>query len=124
MQAAGDVSAAAIADAGAALTRRAEFARNWPVVANAAAGCGIAMGAEADLLGYFTARYFGIATYGRAYSWQYSAFIVAAGLSPVWIGRIFDTQGSYHPALLISAALLAVALVFFLLLPPFARRPT
>jgi MFS family permease len=45
----------------------------YSTVAALAFGC--AMGCEADLIGYMTVRYFGLASYGRAYAWQYAAFI-------------------------------------------------
>jgi MFS family permease len=79
---------------------------------------GTAIGAEADLMSYMTARYFGIASYARAYAWLYSAFILSAGLSPLWIGILFDRTGSYLVPLLSSSFILLVAVALFLRLPP------
>ncbi len=80
---------------------------------------GVAVGAETDLLGYLTARYFGLQVYGRVYAWQYGLFIVAAGSSPAWVGFVRDRTGSYSAGLLISAGLSLVAMFIFFLLPPY-----
>ena len=49
---------------------------------------GLAAGAETDLVAYLTARYFGLAHYGRLYGLQYSVFGFASGMSLVDIGRV------------------------------------
>lgn len=84
---------------------------------------GAGMGAEADLLGYLVTRYFGLARFGRLYGWQYAAFIVSAGTSPLWMGLSFDHTGSYHLTFLVAATLLAVAAALFLCLPAYDRLP-
>jgi MFS family permease len=79
---------------------------------------GAAMGAEADLIGILTARYFPIAAYSRAYAAQYGGFMVAAGLSPLWMGQLTDwSGGNYAPALIAAAALLVLPAVLFAMLP-------
>jgi MFS family permease len=83
----------------------------------AALALGVAMGCEADLIGYMTVRYFGLASYGRAYAWQYAAFILATGIGPFWIGLLVDRTGGYKAPLIVCAALLTIALVIFLFLP-------
>jgi len=88
----------------------------------AALALGAAMGCEADLIGYMTVRYFGLASYGRAYAWQYAAFILATGVGPFWIGLLVDRTGSYKAPLIVCAALLMVALVIFLFLPRTTNR--
>lgn len=95
---------------------------NWIVVT--AIALGFAMGAEVDLLGYFTARYFGMDSYGRIYGSLYSMFTIGAGASPAIAGRIHDVSGSYDIALLGAAALLVVAGAMSLLLGPFPDQPT
>ena len=52
----------------------------------AAIALGFAVGAEVDLIGYFTARYFGMAHYGAIYGLQYSIFIFGAAIGPVYTG--------------------------------------
>lgn len=88
-----------------------------PLAPVAAAAFGCAMGAEADLVGFLTARYFGTAVFGRAYALQYAAFMLAAGASPAWIGLLFDRTGSYAAALIVTSGLLGIAAILFLLLP-------
>jgi MFS family permease len=78
---------------------------------------GCAMGAEADLVGFMTARHFGIASYGRAYALQYAAFMLAAGASPAWIGLLFDRTGSYQIPLIVTTVALLVAACLFLRMP-------
>ena len=132
-------------------TRAQELARGWPTVLAAATGVGLgvaglltynsglfahdlaiqagvsrtmfgaAMGAEADLVGILTARYFGIAAYSRAYAVQYAAFMLAAGVSPLWIGYSVDASGGYQLPLIICASFLIIPILLFLQLPKLQR---
>jgi MFS family permease len=70
-----------------------------------AALIGLAAGAETDLVAYLTARYFGLAHYGRLYGLQYAVFGFASGVSPFLFGKVFDVTGSYQPILLFAAVL-------------------
>lgn len=90
-------------------------------VAAIALGCTI--GAEIDMLGFFTARYFGMLGFGRAYAWQYCAFIVASGVGPLWIGALFDSTGTYVAALTICAVGMVLCAAAFATLPA-PRTPT
>jgi MFS family permease len=83
---------------------------------------GTAMGAEADLIGYMTARRFGIAGYGRLYAIQYASFMLMAGLSPLWVGALADRTGGYATPLVVAAAGLVVAIIIFLRLPTPRQR--
>jgi MFS family permease len=80
---------------------------------------GFAMGAEVDLLGYFTARYFGMRNYATLYAFLYSGFTIGAGLSPAIAGFIYDTYGDYDFALMGAVGLLTIATIFSLLLSRF-----
>ncbi len=80
---------------------------------------GIAMGAEIDLIGYMTARYFGLRAYGRLYGLLYSATMVGAGLSPIFFGSIYDATKSYTAALYAASGMLLASALLFLSL----RRP-
>lgn len=85
---------------------------------------GCAMGAEADLVGFMTARHFGVALFGRAYALQYTGFMLAAGAGPAWVGYLRDVTGSYTSPLVIASATLVVAAVLFSRLPHTkARHP-
>jgi len=83
----------------------------------AAIALGTAMGAEADLIGILTARYFPLAAFSRAYARQYAAFMVAGGISPLWMGYLADATGSYQLALLLCSAGLLIPITMFIRLP-------
>ncbi|MFI5717446.1 CynX/NimT family MFS transporter [Nocardia sp. NPDC051750] len=84
-------------------------------VAAIAVGC--MLGAELDMLGFFTSRYFGLAAFGRAYAGPYTAFVVGGAIAPLWVGAVADQAGSYRPALVIVAVLTLVVTGSFLALP-------
>ena len=83
----------------------------------AALALGCAMGAEVNLIGYCTARYFGMKAYGRIYGMIYGAFLTGSGLGPVWVGAIRDATGSYRLAVALAVAGLIVAAIAFLRSP-------
>lgn len=87
----------------------------------AAAGClvGLAMGAEIDLISYFVARYFGLASYGSIYGWLYALFMIGTSIGPLIAGAAFDRAGNYDSAVTILGASLATAAVATLFLGPF-----
>jgi len=80
---------------------------------------GFAMGAEVDLLGYFTARYFGMRNYSTIYGCLYAVFGIGAGLSPALAGFIYDSTGSYDIALIAAVGLLGIAVALCLTLGRF-----
>ncbi len=77
---------------------------------------GLAAGAETDLVAFLTARYFGLANYGRLYGLQYSVFGFASGISPFMFGKVFDVTGSDQPILYFAAGLFVVGAVALLTL--------
>lgn len=88
----------------------------------AAIALGFAMGAEADLIGYFVCRYFGLRSYGQIYGSQYSLFMLGSGFSPMIAGYIYDTQGSYDMALIGAAACLGLVAFLSLQLSAFPEN--
>jgi predicted MFS family arabinose efflux permease len=82
---------------------------------------GLAAGAETDLVAYLTARYFGLANYGRLYGLQYAVFGFASGISPFLFGKVFDVTGSYQPILYVAAGLFVVGAVALLSLGRYPR---
>jgi len=82
---------------------------------------GFAAGAETDLVAYLTARYFGLANYGRLYGLQYAVFGFASGISPFMFGKVFDVTGSYRPILYVAAVLFVVGAVALLSLGRYPR---
>jgi MFS transporter, OFA family, oxalate/formate antiporter len=82
---------------------------------------GLAAGAETDLVAFLTARYFGLAHYGRIYGLQYSVFGFASGISPFLFGKVFDLYGTYRPILYVAAALFVFGAVALLSLGRYPR---
>jgi predicted MFS family arabinose efflux permease len=90
-----------------------------------AALIGLAAGAETDLVAYLTARYFGLANYGKLYGLQYAVFGFASGIAPFVFGRVFDRFGTYQPILYVAAVLFVLGASALLTLgryPAFAPR--
>jgi len=86
------------------------------MVTIAAMMVGFAGGAEFDLLAFLTARYLGFKQYGLIYGCMYGLFVIATGLSPVLVGMVFDSLGTYVPALYaISGCFVASALMMLTL---------
>ena len=84
-----------------------------------AVALGFAIGAEVDLIGYYTARYFGLKRYGILFGFLYSSFSAGCALSPVVAGYIWDHTGSYQPAIIGAALLVGSAVLIALTLPKF-----
>ena len=90
----------------------------------AAIALGMAIGAEADLIGFFTARYFGLKNYGTIYGFQYSMFSLGAATSPIVAGYIWDVTGDYDVALIGASILLGISVIIALTLPRFKDEIT
>ncbi len=80
---------------------------------------GFGSGAESDVLGYLTSRYFGLKAFGRVYGIVFGGFMLGTAISPYFFGAIFDRTGTYQVALGISAALILVLCLLLALLPRF-----
>lgn len=83
---------------------------------------GLLLGAEYDVMSFLAARYFGLRLYGRVFGLLTSATAVAAGLSPLIIGSLFDVTGGYSPALVMSTVLLVATAPAFWLLGQVVKR--
>lgn len=84
-----------------------------------AVAIGLSAGAELDLVGYMTARYFGMRAFGRVYGLLYAAILVAGALSPLGYGLIVDATESYTAGLYGGAGLLLTSALLFLCLRRF-----
>ena len=84
-----------------------------------AAICGLAVGAEIDLMAYFVSRYFGIRAYGRVYGTMFILFAVGNGVGPLIGGISFTRFGGYGPALIVFEVMLVVTCGLFLTLGPY-----
>jgi MFS family permease len=80
---------------------------------------GLGSGAESDVLGYLTSRYFGLRAFGRVYGMVFAGFMFGTALAPYFFGAIFDRTGSYQAALAVSAVLILVLCLVLALLPRF-----
>lgn len=71
---------------------------------------GLGIGAEADIIGYLTGRYFGLRSFGEIFGWIWAVFGVSGGLGAYLMGVGFDKTGSYNLPLagFVCAALGAV----------------
>jgi MFS family permease len=92
-----------------------------PVAVLGALAMGLSVGAEIDLIGYLTARYFGMRAFGRIYGLLYTAVLIGSACSPVAYGVLFDMTHSYATSLYAAAALLAVSACLFLTMRRFTE---
>jgi predicted MFS family arabinose efflux permease len=60
--------------------------------------CGMGLGAEGDLLGYFVSRYFGLKSFGTIYGFMIGIFSLGNGVGPFLMGLSFDNTHSYLTA--------------------------
>ncbi len=89
----------------------------------AAALIGFSMGSEGDITPYLLGRYFGLKRLSTLYALTWTTYAIGAATSPILIGRVFDTMGSYRPItiqLLALPALIPCLLMFAL--PRYAIR--
>lgn len=82
---------------------------------------GMGLGAEFSVLPYILARYFGLREMGAIAGVAYAGALVGNGLSPLLLNASYDVLGSYAPGLYLVAALIGLAFLVFVLLPPFDR---
>lgn len=83
---------------------------------------GLGLGAEIDLAGYMSARYFGLRAYGSILGTQFGLFGLGSGVGAMAFGIMFDRFGDYRVALATAAALLAGSVVCALLLGPYPEH--
>jgi MFS family permease len=77
---------------------------------------GLAIGAEVDMLGFFTSRYFGRRSFGTLYGLIFAAFTLGIGVGPAILGVGFDTYHTYNQVLGAFIVALIVASALFLTL--------
>lgn len=78
---------------------------------------GLGIGSELDIVGYLTARHFGMRAYGKIYGMLYAAILLGSALSPVFYGLIFQRTGGYYLALLGAALCMTIAALLVFLMP-------
>lgn len=82
---------------------------------------GLAGGAEFDLIGYLCARYFGMRSYGRIYSWLWAGFAIATGAGAYVFASLIDNDGGRETALGIGVFLILGGAAAMLLLGRYPR---
>ncbi len=98
-----------------------------PVVAAIALGFGL--GAEVDVIGFLTGRYFGLRVYGEIYGYLFAIFTLGTGLGPVLMALAYDVTRSYDATLvgfaaaLLTASVLVSRLGAYRFPAPHARQP-
>jgi len=84
-----------------------------------AIACGLGIGAEIDLMAFFTSRYFGLRDYAKLYGTMFGIFALGVGIGPALSGASFDRFHSYTPAFALFVILLAIGCLVFLRLGPY-----
>ena len=85
-----------------------------PFATFVAAVClGFGLGAEVDIIGYLTGRYFAFRRYGEICGYIFAAFTVGSGVGPLIMGTSFDLTGNYNGALVefVVALLISIGLI-------------
>ena len=83
----------------------------------AAGFIGFSMGSEGDITPYLLGRYYGLKRFSTLYALTWTAYAIGGAAGPIFVGRVFDTLGSYRPItmqLLALPALLPCLLMFAL----------
>ena len=84
---------------------------------------GAAIGAEFDVMGYFTSRYFGPRAFGQIYGYNYSGFKIGASVGPLAMGVGYDIVGTYDPILWFMSGFTIFACILVGLLGPYPKLP-
>lgn len=87
----------------------------------AAAGIGLALGAEMDFLAFLVSRYYTRSAFGTLFAFLFSGYALGASFGPLVFAWLNATLGSYQPGLAIFAALTALLALSTLLLPRYGR---
>lgn len=85
-----------------------------PAAMLGAVAIGFSIGAELDLIGYMTARYFGMRAFGRIYGLLYIAVLAGSALSPLAYGVMVDATASYAASLYSATVLLLITAGIFM----------
>jgi MFS family permease len=83
-------------------------------------GIGITTGAEIDIIGYMTSRYFGLRRFGQLYGYLFGVFLIGTGIGPAVMGAVHTRLHSYDPAFYAFGIMLALAMFSMLFLGRYA----
>lgn len=82
---------------------------------------GVSLGAENDVLGYLTGRYFGLRCFGQIYATLLASYLIGAATGPIAMAWGFDASGSYRTMLYAGIGAIVIACVCLLLLRRYAQ---
>jgi MFS family permease len=83
---------------------------------------GLGLGAEIDIMGYLTGRYFGLRSFGEIYGYMVASFAAAGGLGAYLMGAGFDLTGSYNLPLATFFLATIASMLFMTRLGPYRYR--
>lgn len=89
-----------------------------------AAILGFSLGAETDIIGYLSTRYFGLRNYGVLFGSIVGLLTFAAGIGPAAGGIIHDAWGTYDPMIWGAVPVFALCSVLIATLGPYPDWPT
>lgn len=84
---------------------------------------GIAIGAEFDVIAYFTSKYFGQRSFGVIYGYSYSGFKTGASIGPLIMGLAYDSLGQYTEVLWVMSGIMILCCVLILLMGKYPTLP-
>ncbi|OUS32476.1 hypothetical protein A9Q98_01235 [Thalassotalea sp. 42_200_T64] len=84
---------------------------------------GIAIGAEFDVMAYFTSRYFGPRSFGAIYGYGYSGFKLGASVGPLIMGIAYDVTGRYTEVLWAMSGIMIIACILILRMGKYPQLP-
>jgi MFS family permease len=84
-----------------------------PLAIVAAFMVGLAFGAEVEIIAFLVSRYFGLRSFGLAYGFGFSSFVLAGALGTWIMGAGFDRTHSYTaPLFLVLFAMILATILF------------
>jgi predicted MFS family arabinose efflux permease len=78
---------------------------------------GLTQGAEIDIFGYLTTRYFGLRSFGSLFGGVLLALSLGTGLGPLVASKVFDVTGNYSGFMWLTIASVIAASLCFATLP-------
>ena len=94
-----------------------------PLAIVAAFMVGLAFGAEVEVIAFLVSRYFGLRSFGLAYGFGFSSFVLAGALGTYIMGAGFDRTHSYSAPLLLVLFAMILATILFARLGPYRFAP-
>ncbi len=77
---------------------------------------GLGVGAEGDVLGYITTKYFGVRSFGAIYGITTGLFSLGSGVGPLTMAMMLDRLGSYSPTIVVIFGMLIFCALLFVTL--------